>query len=93
MAVENEIKRQQSFSERALNLIKEKLGERRLECQLCGENNWKLQEKPAFVFIVAPDITNETRLSSSKQEGLPLVVMTCRSCGNTLFINTLVLGL
>ena len=93
MAVTDETEGQKSFSDRALNLVKEKLGQRRLECQLCGNNNWQIQDKPAFVFIVAQDLMHSTLLDGGNQDGLPFVVMACRSCGNTLFLNSMILGL
>jgi hypothetical protein len=91
MAVGDEIELRQSFSESALNSVREKLGQRRLQCQLCGEHDWQLQDKPAFVFLVAPEMGENSLLSGGKQDGLPLVVMTCKNCGNTLLINSKVL--
>ena len=93
MAVVDETEGQQDFAERALDLVKEKLGKRRIECQLCGNSNWQIQDKPVFVFIVDPDFGHTSLLHGSSQDGLPFVVMACKSCGNTLFINSMILGL
>ena len=93
MAVVDETKGEQDFGERALDLLREKLGNRRLDCQLCGKNNWQIQGKPAFVFIVAPDLGHNSFLHGGNQDGLPFVVMACKTCGNTLFINSMILEL
>ena len=91
MAVGDEIELQQTFSDAALSSVKEKLGQRRLHCQLCGQDDWLLQDKPAFVFLAPPDFGQKWLLAGGQQEGLPLVVMTCKNCGNTLFLNSKVL--
>ena len=93
MAIVDGTEGQQDFSERALDLVREKLGKRRTDCQLCGNSDWQLQDKPAFVFIVHPDFGRNSLLQGGNQDGLPFVVMTCKSCGNTLFINSMILGL
>ncbi len=93
MTVVDETEGQQDFSERALDLVREKLGKRRIDCQLCGSNDWQLQDKPAFVFIVHSDLARSSLLQGGNQDGLPFVVMACKSCGNTLFINSMILGL
>ena len=93
MAIADETEGQQDFAEQAVDLVREKLGKRRLDCQLCGNNTWQLQDKPAFVFIVHPDLEHNSLLHGGNQNGLPFVVMTCKGCGNTLFINSMILGL
>ena len=93
MAIVDDAKGQQDFAERALKLVNEKVGNRRLECQLCGKNDWQIQNNPAFVFIVASDLGHASLLHGGNQDGIPFVVMACKNCGNTLFINSMILEL
>ena len=93
MAVGDESEKQLDLGERALNLVREKLGKDSLACQLCGRNNWQIQDKPAFVFVVDRDLQHGSLLHGGSQDGLPFVVMACNTCGNTLFINSFILEL
>ena len=83
---------QSEFAERTLGLIKEKLGDHRISCHLCGENDWSLQKDTAFV--VTHDVTSGKSINfHGPVTGLPLVVLTCNTCGNTAFLNAVYLGL
>ena len=89
----NETASLQNFSERALAKVKEKLGTRQMLCQLCGVNDWKLEGMPAFIALWDVDSGEKAIFSAPQIQGLPLVALTCKNCGNTLFLNTMVLGL
>ena len=62
-------------------------------CQLCEHNDWNLESMPAFVTLWDVGLGKSAIVSSPQLQGLPLVVLTCKNCGNTLFANTMVLGL
>lgn len=55
-------------------------------CPLCGRNNWNIGEEMQTMIRVGED--------KSIQLGgriTPVILMTCNECGNTLFINPLVI--
>ena len=85
-------KKQQDFADQALAMVKEKLGTRDLLCQLCGDSKWGLESQPAYV-PVWNTVSDGTIVAGSKQRALSLLALTCRNCGNTLLLNTQVLGL
>lgn len=93
MTSTNDTKTQQNFAERALAMVREKLGERQMLCQLCGVNDWNLEGMPAFVALWDVDSDKKAIFPDSQIKGLPLVALTCKNCGNTLFVNTMVLGI
>ena len=92
MASTNDTEGQKDFAERALTIVNEKLGSRKLLCQLCGDSNWGLESQPAYV-PVWDAVSLKSLVSGSKQKALPLLALTCKNCGNTLLMNTNVLGL
>lgn len=92
MASTNDTEGQQGFAERALTIVNQKLGARKLLCQLCGDSNWGLESQPAYVPVLDA-VSRKPLVSDSKQEALPLLALTCKNCGNTLLMNTKVLGL
>ena len=83
---------QREFAERALAAVNEKLGTRRLLCQLCGLSEWALESEPAYVPVWDAS-SGKSLISGSKQRMLPLIALTCKNCGNTFFLNTRILGL
>ena len=94
MATAKDTKARQEFAERAIAKVKEKLAMDKLPCQLCGIYDWQLEKTPAFVVLWDVDSGEIPIFSSdSKMNGLPLVALTCKNCGNTLFVNAMVLGL
>ena len=75
-----------------MEMVKKKLGTRELPCQLCGDSKWGLESQPAYV-PVRDTASDGTIVAESKQKALPLLALTCWNCGNTLLMNTQVLGL
>lgn len=56
-------------------------------CPMCGQNNWNIGEEMQTMVRVGED--------KSIQLGgtiTPVIIMTCNECGNTLFINPLVIN-
>ncbi len=58
----------------------------KVSCPYCGKHKW----------TVDPTIMTTVEVSENKQMTLggkfqPLVAVTCRCCGNTAFVNTLIL--
>ena len=92
MASANDIEKRQDFVDHALSVVNEKIGNRELFCQLCGEKNWGFESKQFYV-PAWDAATKKPAISGSKQELLPLVALTCLTCGNTLLMNAKVLGL
>ena len=92
MTSANDTKEQQDFKNSALATLNERLGNRELNCQLCGEIQWGFESKQFYV-PTWDAISGKPLVSGSKQEILPLVALTCLNCGNTLLINAKVLGL
>ena len=92
MATTNDTKARREFAERALAVANEKSGTRRLLCQLCGLSAWALENQPAYVPVWDVSL-GKSLIAGSKQEMLPLIALTCKNCGNTLLLNTKVLGL
>ena len=86
-------KAKQEFADLALTKVREKLASDKLHCQLCGVFDWNAESHPAFVPLWDVDSEKVPILSGSQMTGLPLVTLTCKNCGNTLFINAMVLGL
>ena len=92
MASTSDTKAQQEFVERALAVVNEKLGARKLVCQLCGLSKWALESQPAYV-PVWDAVSGRSLITGSMQQMLPLIALTCKNCGNTLLMNTRILGL
>ena len=57
-------------------------------CPLCLNQNWDLQDGFAF-----PTLQDRTGGQEIGGPGLPSVVIVCDNCGNTHFLNAMVLGL
>ncbi len=56
-------------------------------CPICGNTNWSGQE---YAMELRP--FDEGRLASFGQV-VPLLTITCKTCGNTLFFNAILAGL
>jgi len=56
-------------------------------CSVCGVSQWRLQER--FVSQPVSNNPNEIRLGG---ESMPLWPIVCGNCGNTVYLNLLVLG-
>lgn len=57
-------------------------------CPMCHGNTWGFSEDK----IVTPIQLNEDRSYKFNGKVLPLVVLTCEKCGNTVFVNALKIG-
>ena len=73
-----------------LDALKQKAGNRTHTCSICGQMNWVLGDR--FVRLPA-----DTRASGGVSLTLggptyPLAVLICANCGNTHFLNLLLLG-
>ena len=92
MTSAKDTKAQQEFVKRALAVVNEKLGTRKLLCQLCGLSEWALERQPAYI-PVWDAASGKSLIDGSSQQVLPLIALSCKNCGNTLLMNTTVLGL
>lgn len=57
-------------------------------CPLCSSKDWSIGND-LVMFVLQPNIKN-MRLSGT---GHPCIPITCKACGNTQFVNALILGL
>lgn len=74
------------IGDRILAVLRKKM-EHGVGCPLCGKATWLLNAD----FISLP-VTNSPRELQLGGEILPLVPITCTTCGNTQMLNLLVLG-
>ena len=58
-------------------------------CQRCGSNNWQL-EQTGFASITVQTSSSNVSLGGP---AWPLAVVTCKTCGNTVFHNLGILGI
>ena len=72
---------------RIIEAIQAKMGGQTAHCTICGNNTWGVD---GYVATVLGDGPLEIRISGNV---LPMVALSCRNCGNTNFLNLLVLGL
>lgn len=56
-------------------------------CQLCGNNQWGLSDQ---IFQLLEFDPNGASIGGS---AFPVAAITCKHCGNTLFVNAIVAGL
>ena len=56
-------------------------------CPLCGDSKWTISKK------VFQALEYEATGIFASKNTYPMVPLTCRTCGNTYFINSLVAGL
>ena len=68
-----------------INVINEKW--RTKNCILCGANNWTIDDK-----VVAPLSVGKNASIELGGKIIPLVAVTCNECGNTIFLNPLVIN-
>ena len=92
MTIANESKDLESYGAHALSLVNEKLAGRRMECQLCGQNEWDLRGDLSVVATWDIDAGDFPGFALATQ-ALPLVTLLCKNCGHMLFISALALGL
>jgi ribosomal protein S27AE len=72
-----------------LAAINERIENKQRPCPICGQLAWALHEG-GFVTLVLAEKPLELAL---RGQGLPLVVLGCQNCGNTVLINLYTLGL
>jgi ribosomal protein S27AE len=72
-----------------LAALNERLDNKTRPCPICGQLAWGL-EKGGFVTVVLTDKPLKLALGG---KGLPLVVLGCQNCGNSVLINLYTLGL
>ena len=75
--------------QRVIAALVERLPEKRLICPLCKHEEWILTNG----FIIFPVQEQSDVLDLSVRLGVLVVVLSCTTCGNTLFFNTINLGL
>ena len=56
-------------------------------CPVCGKNNWHIGSNMVTMLNVREDKSIEIGGSIT-----PVVAVTCNECGNTIYINPLVIG-
>jgi translation initiation factor 2 beta subunit (eIF-2beta)/eIF-5 len=76
------------ISQRILNRLTERVGEYK-PCAVCGKHDWLLQDKFANIPLVSDPSGNRLPQYAPM---MPNVALVCQNCGNTHFINLLVLG-
>lgn len=74
-----------------LSAINEKLGPAGLICPLSHDNNWKIHRYfttiPGF-----PTLRTNNPFEEAPTRSFPFAVVTCETCGYTIFINLITLG-
>ena len=68
-----------------LDAVRAKSDGRTLTCPVSGDNDWQIQNRLAYLLADA-NIVGKSQL-------FPSVVMLCKSCGYTILLNVLVLGI
>ena len=67
------------------------------KCQICGSDDWQIQDGMAQVTMHPIPFPAPTAFPTSRwtipSPFLPSVVLICTTCGQTVFLNALVLGL
>lgn len=56
-------------------------------CTICGGSNWSMEDE-----MYTPLNYDKNKIIQISGKALPLFVLTCTNCGNTIFINGKVLG-
>ena len=59
-----------------------------LNCAGCGGREWAIQNELAFSLLVEPKDG-----SINYKKGYPMVAVTCKNCGYTVFFNAIQMGL
>lgn len=59
-------------------------------CPMCGGNQWNVPEK---IFELREFNDGNLMIGGPNGAVLPVIPITCRNCGNTVFINALFAGL
>ena len=72
-----------------IDAISERVGSRHLICPLCQNSQWLVQNR----MVMLPLSDSSQAHPSESTTALPLAVVTCQSCGYTVFVNLIILGL
>lgn len=70
--------------ERFIDTINKKWSTKK--CPMCGNNNWNISED--MMTMLGVDDKKSIRLGGKV---IPIVAVTCNECGNTVFVNPLVI--
>ncbi len=73
--------------EKALKWLDEKWPKNKRACEICGTSQWSLSSD-----LITPMIFNAGNLSIGGNS-YPQLMVICNNCGNTKYINTVVMGL
>ena len=76
------------LSEKYIRHLHATTSEERVNCQWCGENQWK----PSDHYVVPLIFTPAGEATLNNVPLIPLMLNTCLNCGNTLFFNAVVAG-
>ncbi len=73
-----------------LDCVKEWIEERSpvLSCSGCSGRDWSIQNELAFALLIDAD---DGQISQRK--GYPMVAVTCKNCGYTVFFNAILMGI
>ena len=76
---------------RILDALKEKLGDRLLQCPISGDTRWVIQNY--FAVVPATENFPLTAPAGILAHSFPLVVLMCENCGYSLMFNLFGLGI
>ena len=67
-------------------------GRRKLlrSCVVCGKNRWMINETLSLVNTAGE--WEEAGIAVDRGRGTPLIAILCKNCGNTHFLNPILLG-
>lgn len=74
--------------EAIVDALKSKIGERRIECPISGDSSWAVQNKLATI-----PATDDPTSGGFGDSTFPTAVLVCNTCGFTLLLNLISLGL
>ena len=81
-----------TLSARAVDTIMERLGNRSLACPACSGQEWDAEPSTGFVPIWDANGAGSLNFTG-RVNGLPMVVLTCVTCGYSMFFNAVKLNL
>lgn len=75
-------------SQQLINFLNEKW--HGAQCTMCGSNDWSVTDK---VFELREFNDGNLVIGGPNSSIVPLIPITCKNCGNTVFVNPMVIGL
>lgn len=72
-----------------IDAVNEKSTGPRFLCPISGDSNWGVSDTIAIV----PTINTPDNISALPTTALPLAIMSCNTCGYSMFLNLIKLGL